>query len=202
MDGVSRASAAGFLLVSIPKAWKGPEQPQGDEDGFDEYKWPPMRVEEYAVVERHLLANRISPIDAVLPEIERLEKLGTPSARRMAKRLEKNAYNDLRKSKASNKLTIDEVQSWLDCVDGVLFTMKLCLQRNHPDITDAEVRRVFDWLGEREAKRVRDVASGNDALGNSTGPTPIPATAESAGRSRGESSTDGSPKSTDGAPQW
>lgn len=201
MEGVSRASGKAYIVVRIPKSWKSADNPNDGSEGFDEYKWPPLRVEEFAVVENHLLKNRLSPIDAVLPEIEKLLAANTKASRRMAKRLEAAAYADLRKSKAQNKLSIEEVQAWLDTPEGILFTMKVCLQRFHPDITDADVRRIFEWEGENEAKRLRDFVQGVDALGNSTGPNLADgARAEPVAGSTGESSTDTSPKNTDGIP--
>lgn len=200
MEGVSRASGKGAVEIKIPNCWESEENPNNGAEGFTSYWLPPMRVEEYAVVENHILKNRVSPIDAVLPEIERLISIGTKTARRMAKRLEASAYADLRKSKATNKLTVDEVQEYLDSVDGMLFTMKLCLMRNHPTITDAEVLRIFKWQGEEEARRVRDIAQGIDSMGNSTGPNPDAAVRAQAGASIGAGSSASSPKSTDGAP--
>lgn len=201
MDGVSRASGAAYIVVTLPKCFRGHGEPNGSEDGFDEFKWPPIRVEDFAVVENHLLKNRVSPIDAVLPELERLASIKTQGARRLAKALEQQAYRDLRKSKAQNKISLDEMQDFIDNPEGLLFTMRICLQRLHPTISDYDVRRIFDWLGEQEAKRLRDIAQGSDRLGNSTGPT-----RETAGEratveaSTGDGSTAGSPPNTAGTP--
>lgn len=200
MDGLARPAGAG-IVIRIPKGWPTPT-PDG---GFDEYFWPPMRIEEYAIVEQHLLKNRVSPIDAVLPELERLAKQKTRGARKLADALTERAYNDLRKSREQNRVTVDEVQAWIDTPEGVLFTMKLCLARHHPNITDAEVRRIFDWLGEEEARRQRDIAQGIDALGNSTGPSRVLegtgaiGPKETSDVSRGGASIAGSLASTDGA---
>jgi hypothetical protein len=212
MEGLSRASGAGYIIVKIPKSWRAasdpipePEPDGGDpkKEGFDEYKWPPLRVEEYAVVEQHLLKDRVSPVDAVLPELEKLAARKGKAARRLASRLEDKAYTDLRASKAMNKLSIEEVQSYIDTPQGVLFTMKICLQRFHPEITDKEVRRIFEWHGEEEIKRLRDVAQGADKLGNSTGQNEEPgalAATNGTGLLTGDGSIVGSPKPTDGNP--
>lgn len=200
MEGVSRASGVAYVEIKIPKCWESVDKPNNGKEGFDIYKLPGLRVEEYAIVENHLLKNRVSPVDAVLGEIEKLHKLNTPAARRMARRLERDAYTDLRKSKASNKLTIEEVQEFLDSVDGMLFTMRICLERFHPGITEAEVLRVFNWQGEVESRRVRDLVQGLDALGNSTGPNLAEEVRAEPAASTGASSTDSSPKNTDGMP--
>ena len=200
MEGVSRASGKGKVEIKVPKCWESAEVPNNGKEGFDIYWLPGMRVEEYAVVEQHLLKNRVSPVDAVLPEIEKLLTNGSKVARRMARQLEKQAYTDLRKSKATNKLTVEEVQDYLDSVDGMLFTLRICLLRNHPTITEAEVLRVFNWQGEDEMRRIRDLAQGLDALGNSTGPNPEAAVRAAVGASTGESSTATSPKNTVGTP--
>lgn len=201
MEGVSRASGKAAVEIKIPNCWESVDQPNNGKEGFTSYWLPPMRVEEYAIVENHLLKNRVSPVDAVLPDIERLLALGTKTARRMARRLEQQAYADLRKSKATNKLTVEEVQEFLDSVDGMLFTMRICLMRNHPTITEAEVLRIFNWQGEEESKRVRDLVQGLDALGNSTGPNLAEGAEAVRAASTGESSTGTSPKNTDGTPQ-
>lgn len=200
MEGVSRASGVAWVEIKVPKCWLSPDEPNNGAEGFDLYRLPPMRVEEYAIVEQHLLKNRVSPIDAVLPEIEKLLESGTKTARAMARRLEKAAYSDLRKSKATNKLTVEEVQAYLDSVDGMLFTMRICLMRNHPGITEAECLRVFNWQGEDEAKRIRDIAQGLDALGNLTGPNLAVEAEVVRAESTGVNSTDSLPKNTDGAP--
>lgn len=199
MDGIARAGAAG-VNIRIPKGWTI-DDPFSLGDGFDEYWMPPMRLEEYAVVEQHLLKHRVSPVDAVMPELERLAKIGGKAARRFAKALEEKAYQDLRKSRDQNKLTTEQVGEWLDTPAGVLFTMKLCLSRSHPGITDAEVKRIFEWQGFEEAKRQRDIAQGTDHLGNSTGPSPAAGTGPaSPDASTGGASTAGSPASTAGPP--
>jgi len=208
MEGVSRASGAGYLIVRIPKRWIIGEpvtdkslSPE-DDGGFDEYKWPGLRVEEYAIVEQHILKDRVSPIDAVLPELEKLSARTGRAAKRLARALEEKAYADLRKSKAQNKLSIEEVQAFIDSPEGLLFTMKLTISRYHPDITDGEIRRIFEWVGEKEAKRLRDLAQGVDALGNSTGRSDAAgAPAEpTTGRLTGDGFIVGSPKPTDGTP--
>lgn len=202
MDGVSRASGEGSIIVRIPKGWQGDGKPNTDAEGFDEYTWPALRLEDFAVVENHLLKNRVSPIDAVLPDLERLSQVKSQAARRLMRSLEKQAYVDLRKSKAMNKLSVDEVQEYIDTPDGALFTMKLCIQRKHPTITDAEILRIFQWLGYQEAKRLRDLIQGIDKLGNSTGPNQEAEEVVRADTRRltGDGSIVGSPKSTDGTP--
>lgn len=201
MDGVSRASGA-YVLVKLPNCYKGQDQPNGNEDGFKEYKWPPVRVEDFGIIEQHVRKNRLSPVDAVLPELERLSKHKSKAARRLMRSLERDAYNDLRKEKASAVLSVEQVQDFIDSVPGMIFSMKICIQRYHPDITDAEVQRIFEWLGEDEVKRLRDIAAGQDKLGNSTGPnSSAEAVRAESEQFRGDASTDGSPKSTDGTPQ-
>jgi hypothetical protein len=133
--------------------------------------------------------------------LEKLAAMNTKASRRLAKVLQEKAYADLRKSKTTNKMTVEEVQAYLDSVDGLLFTMRICLARFTPGITDAETLRIFNWLGEEEVKRTRDLTQGIDALGNSTGRNPegeaVPA---EVARSTGDGSTDGSPKPTVGTP--
>lgn len=201
MDGVARASGAGVIHIRIPKAYQGEGKPQTDAEGFDDYIYPPMRVEEYSVIEQHLLKNRVSPVDAVLPELERLSQVKSAAARGLMRALEKQAYRDMRKKKEANKVTLEEVEEYINTPEGALFAMKICLQRKHPDITDAEIRRIYDWYGEQEMRRLREVAQGIDKMGNSTGPNQEPeAVRAETAVSRGDGFTDGSLKSTDGLP--
>ncbi len=198
MNGVSRASGAGYTAVRVPNGWPGPLT-----GGFTEYRWHPSRVEDYAVIERHLLKDRISPIDAVMPDLERLSKINSKAAKRLAKTLTDRAYADLRASKSMNVISIDQLQEYLNSVPGAQHAMFIALQREHHDITREESDRVFLWLGEEEQRRQREAMEGIDALGNSTGPTPgadgvAGATAGSPAGSTGGSSTATSPASTAG----
>lgn len=203
MDGVSRAAGA-YVLVKIPNCYKGRDEPNGDETGFKEYKWPPIRVEDFAVIENHVRQSRLSPVDAVVSELDRLMKMKTRGARALARSLQRDAYNDLRKEKKDATLTVEQVQDFIDSVPGMIFSMKICIQRYHPEVDDKETRRIFEWIGEDEARRLRDLAMGTDALGNSTGRNPaaeVVPTVDESGLFRGDGSTGGSPANTDGTPQ-
>lgn len=187
------------IIVKIPKGWPGPLAPEG---GFDEYKIPAARIEEHAVIEAHILKHRVDPLSAILPQLERLGKMNDRHARKLAKDLSERAYNDLRKEgREIDRLPVEQVQAFLDSTTGAKMCMKLCLQRNYPEVTDKEVDRIYNWLGEEEMLRLRNMQDGSDPLGNSTGPTADTSkTADAGGTSNGGNSSDGSPKSTDGMP--
>lgn len=195
-DGISRAAGVPVTL-RVPKGWPGALT-----GGFDEVVLPGMKLEHFALVERHLLKDRPDPFAVHEERISRL--LGSKRAgdRKMGKALLDRAAGNLEKSKAQNKLKVEEVQDWLDSAEGAYWTFSLLLREGNPGISDADIRRVWDWAGQDEVKRLRDVASGTDRLGNSTG-SPAPGDAAPEGPPpgpTGAASTDSSPASTAGPP--
>lgn len=198
MEGLERASGAGITIIRVPKCFKSEEVPNDGAEGFDEYRYGPLRLEEYSILERHIAKDRLSPVDAVMPEIERLSKIKGKGARMLAKALTDRAYEDLKRSKKDLKVTLDQVQEFLNTPNGMLFSLHLLLSRFHPGITIEEARRVMTWQGVEEVRRAREAAEGVDALGNSIGRNP--AAADETGRSTGAASTDSSPVNSDGTP--
>lgn len=198
MEGLERASGAGITIVRVPKCFVSEEVPNNGAEGFDEYKYGPLRLEEYAIIERHIASNRLSPIDAVMPELERLSKIKGKGARTLAKALTDRAYEDLKRSKKDLKVTLDDVQEFLNTPNGMLFSLHLLLSRFHTGITVEEARRVMVWQGALEIRRAREAAEGVDALGNSIGRKPVEA--DETGRLTGAASTDSSLVNSDGTP--
>lgn len=199
MEGLSRASGAGITVVRVPKCFKSEDNPNDGTEGFDEFRYGPLRLEEYSIIERHLLKDRPNPVDAVLPQLERLASVKGKAARRMAKELTDRAYADLRKSQAENKVTLEDVEAFLNTPQGMLWSLHLLLLRFHPGLSIDEARRVYEWQGAESIRKARTSAEGVDALGNSIG-RKLEAEAGEAGRSTGDASTDSSPANTDGAP--
>ncbi len=101
----------------------------------------------------------------------------------MAEKLMAEARTEAMKK---NKMPPREVAEWLDTFDGAAFTIWLKLDQRYPNRFTLkqthEIMQAMQGADLENIKRLRDQASGFDALGNSTGPTSATATV---GRSTG-----------------
>ena len=71
-----------------------------------------------------------------------------------------------------NKATSQEIADWMDSSQGVIFSVWLSLRKNHPELTREDAEKVINKMGQQELEKLaeqRDVTSGLDELGNSTG---------------------------------
>jgi hypothetical protein len=159
-----------------------------------------MKAVDFGLVEQHLLSLREDPITAIAPQVKKLEEMGQHA---MARRMERMAFRETLKKKEANRIPANEVQEWIDSIDGLLFTTWIMLRKNHPEMTLEKTQQIYDAVGEQEMRKRRDKAATLDLLGNSTGPALArdagPAGANGTSRSTGEPSTDGLPGNTDSA---
>ena len=130
-----------------------------------QYELSPLQIKDFGAIEHHLLSKRVNPVEQVIPLLSGL----TPDQQKV---LLQEAYRELR---ATNKVPASEVAKWMDSMDGVGFTIWLCLRKKHPEMT---LERIEAWV-QREGDRAlaelvarRDQASGTDLLGNSIAPKP------------------------------
>lgn len=153
MDGLSRAIGAGSSITVKGRT----------------YKLRALTLEDFGEVEQHILSQRPDPFAPLHRDLE-----GLPEA--VVNRLVDNAYREARKS---NKVTGTELTDFLNTVDGIKFSIWLCLRGcgyGVETLEDAE-RLLTDMIEEAsdpseaiaDFKRRRDMASGIDEAGNSTG---------------------------------
>lgn len=157
----------------------------------------PLTMKDFATIEQHLLSKRQNPLDMVKSRLEGLEP-------EVQKHLLELAYQD---SKRMTTISPAEVGGFMDTVDGLAFTIWLCVQRSHPGRWTLENVENYvksqSVLGIQNMLRARDQASGLDELGNSTGPRPGTATSTKAKKTviaevqvNGVESTGSSPSTT------
>lgn len=108
-----------------------------------------------ATVNAHLQKTRKGPIEAVLPEIEKLK--GFPD---LQKQLMDRAYNDLKKGETERHVTNDDLTTWLDTMPGILFTMGLAFRRVHPEVEDDDLLEIITKVGQAEMQKARDALQG------------------------------------------
>lgn len=109
-------------------------------------------------VNRHLQGSRRGPIEAVLPELEKLK--GYPH---LQQELMDRAYADLKKGDTERHVSNDDISAWLDTMPGIKFTMGLAFRRVYPDLTDEDLLEIIVKVGAAEMEKARDVIQG-DAL--------------------------------------
>lgn len=126
------------------------------------YIMEPLTLRDFGTIEAEYMKQKPNPLKAVaeakdmLPEEDYKELLA-------------QAYKD---ATSANKATPDEVSGWLDTKDGVVFSCWLSLRKNHPELSLEDAEQAINHMGQQEMTRLaeqRDVASGLDELGNSTG---------------------------------
>ena len=123
-----------------------------------------MTIQDYGAVEQEMLKRRREPIAIVAPYLEQM-----PEA--MAEKLLNRAYKD---SKSANRVSAEELQEWIDSLEGVSFCFWLKLEQRYPNRFAQNV--IWDWFAElddeqlEQLKADRDAASGLGSAGNSIGP--------------------------------
>lgn len=131
------------------------------------YLMEPLTLRDFGTIENEYLKGKPNPLQMVaeakgiLPE-EDYEKLLT------------QAYKD---ATAVNKAHPQEIAEWLDTREGVIFSCWLSLKKGYPELTKEDAENAINQLGEKEMERLandRDIASGVDELGNSTGRNTAP----------------------------
>lgn len=106
-------------------------------------------------VEDHYRATRLGPVEAILPELEKLKDF--PVAQ---KHLVDLAYADLRSG--AKAITAEErvkLGAWCDSREGISFLMWYQLKKNHPELTHLQVENMITLIGFDEAKKKRDAAN-------------------------------------------
>lgn len=136
--------------------------PVSIEIGDKTYIMEPLTLKDFGSLEAEYLSSKPNPLKQVaeakpyLSE-EDYEKLLT------------QAYKD---ATAVSKATSGEIAEWLDTQAGISFSAWLCMRKNHPELSREDVDEIIGAMSQEEMARVaerRDVASGTDELGNSTG---------------------------------
>jgi hypothetical protein len=126
------------------------------------YIMEPLTLRDFGIIENEYLKRRPNPLKAVAEVKDIL-------AEEDYEKLLTQAYRDATNvSKASPQ----EISEWLDTRDGVVFSIWLSLRKNHPELTKEMAEAAIQQMGEEQLKNIaesRDVASGVDELGNSTG---------------------------------
>jgi hypothetical protein len=114
--------------------------------GEREYRLSPLRLADYAEMERHIVAARSDPLELVRGK---LAELPEPLQRHLLSA----AYDDLRRGP---RVTLAELADWMDTLAGQAFTFWLAVRRNHPHIGRDEALALFDQArGERADMRRR-----------------------------------------------
>lgn len=143
------------------------------------YIMEPLTLKDFGVIENEYLKRRPNPLKAVA------EAKGVLSPEDYDKLLTQ-AYRDaVNVAKASPQ----EISEWLDTREGVVFSIWLSLRKNHPELTKEQAEQAIQEMGEQQLKGLaesRDVASGIDELGNSTGRNTGPENTKQSGSSSNE----------------
>lgn len=131
--------------------------------GENTYMLSPLTLEDFGLIENEMLAKRPNPMQRVMEVYEKL-----PEALR-DKFLER-AYQD---AKRTNKIPAAEVAAYVDSIEGMMLSMWLSIKKCHPEITREKMNEIMRSLSPKDVEAMResrDIASGIDQMGNSTGP--------------------------------
>jgi hypothetical protein len=185
MDGLGRAAGSGTTIKLPVLDERG--QPVLDEAGKpreETYEMSPLDLDDYGLIENHILAQRPTPDGTLRPLLAGLDG-------EQQKMLLEIAYADLKKG--YNKVSRREVGDWVDTTEGIIFTFWLCLRKKQPAIDSRDKAAAIYARLTREAQsevmRKRELASGTDLLGNSTGRSQAVAPASSISHSHGSASS-------------
>jgi hypothetical protein len=125
-----------------------------------ELRFAPLRLCDYGVIERRIVAARVDPLEPVRP---RLEGLSEPLQRHLLGA----AYDELRRGE---RVSLAELNDWLATLAGQLDVFWLSLRRGLPDLTRDEAELLFDAALAQRADLPRLLrAAGGAPLGNSWG---------------------------------
>ena len=131
------------------------------------YMMEPLTLKDFGVIENEYLKRRPNPLKAVAAA---KDVLSEDDYDKLLTQAYKDAVNVA-------KATPQEISEWLDTRDGVVFSIWLSLRKNHPELTKEQAEEAIQEMGEQQLTGLaesRDVASGIDELGNSTGRSPGP----------------------------
>ena len=88
------------------------------------YRLAPLRVQDYAEMERHLLSTRPDPLDLVVSKLP-----GLPESQQ--RYLLELAYEDARRGRW---ISAEELDTWLAAGEGQVYRFWLSLRQQHPEI--------------------------------------------------------------------
>lgn len=197
MDGLGRAVGAGVsfeapvlkvkedgtftVIAELDESGNVKRDPQTGEivPKMKTYELSPLKLSDFGFIEQLILAKRPTADGALLPLLEKLKPTHAEMLLTVAYQDQKAGYN---------KVSRKELADYVDTIEGQVVTFWITLRKKHPEIDSIEKARfLFDKLGEeaqREFVRRRNLASGTDQMGNSTGQTPAAGT-ESQSQSTG-----------------
>lgn len=126
--------------------------------GGTQYRLAPLRLVDYATIERHLLANRRDPLALVLANLAGLEEP-------LQRRLLELAYDDARRGA---RISHAELLEWLDTHAGKIYQLWLALRRAKPELTLTDVERMLGEASAAEEAELRPAleAAAGDPWGN------------------------------------
>lgn len=171
MDGVSRAAAS---PIDMPINGKM-------------YRLSPLTVEDFGVIENHILAGRVNPIQMVSSQKQHLD----PDDYKM---LLSMAYEDAKKT---NKVSIVEQQEFLDTLEGQIYATWLCAKKNHSDLAIEDLKSDISSDANADIVSQLQIGTGMSEMGNSTGSQNLPASANE-NQQTGDESSGSSQESTTG----
>ena len=138
--------------------------PVSIEIGGQTYIMEPLTLRDFGTLEAEYLKNKPNPLKQVAEAKEFLNDEDFQV-------LLTQAYRD---AMEVNKATSEEIAQWLDTPAGISFSAWISMRKNHPELSREEVDDLLGTLNQQQLEHIaeqRDVASGTDELGNSTGRT-------------------------------
>lgn len=106
----------------------------------------PLRLVDYATIERHLLDQRPDPLAAVLA---RLPEFDGPQLRHLLEL----AYDDLRRGP---RIAHAELFEWIDTHEGQIYRLWLSWRREDPSATLADVEQALQGATPAEEAALRE----------------------------------------------
>lgn len=102
---------------------------------------------DFPQLEDHYVAARMDSDDPDF--VNRIDRIKNPA---MRKEFLDRAYLDMRKKKAIDRPTEQEIMTWMDTHDGVVYTFWLQLSKKTPTLKLQDVERILAKAGLAEAK--------------------------------------------------
>jgi hypothetical protein len=123
--------------------------------GAARYTIPPANkehiIEDNLAIDAELRKTRKGPIEAILPELQRLAAFPD-----IQQGLLDRAYHDLRKGAKEEHVSQDDIRTWIDTLPGLLFTMGLIFRRYYPALTDGDILEIIMKVGDGEMLKARE----------------------------------------------
>jgi hypothetical protein len=126
--------------------------------GGSEYRLAPLRLVDYAALERHLLERRPDPLALVLANLAGLDEP-------LQRHLLELAYDDARRGP---RVSHADLLEWLETHAARIHRLWLSLRRHEPRLTLADVERLLEQATPAEEENLRkalETAAG-DPRGN------------------------------------